>query len=65
MTTEFINKVFDKSGHTRREFADYLHVSPQTVRKWLKGESEINFVNQKAMRIIYRDEIQAIVNGEV
>ena len=34
-----IKRVLEKTGMTQKEFAEKLHVTPQAVSKWVRGES--------------------------
>lgn len=62
MTQEIFLKIFKKSKLNIKDFATKLGVSPDSVSRWKSGKQEPSFVNQKRIRVIFRDEVNAIKN---
>lgn len=51
MLNESFNRLFWREFKTIKAGAEYFHVKPVTVRRWLKGESEINPMAEKLLII--------------
>ena len=50
---EIIKRALDEANMQQKELADKIHVSPQAVHKWIKGESQPTFDNIKLMTEIF------------
>ena len=50
---EIIKNALEEKGITQKELAEKIHVSPQAVSKWIKGESQPTFDNIKLMTEIF------------
>ena len=50
---EIIKRALEETGMQQKELADAIHVSPQAVHKWIKGESQPTFDNIKLMTEIF------------
>lgn len=51
MTFESFSVLFWREFDSVRQGAEYFHVKPVTVRRWLRGESEVNPMAEKLLII--------------
>lgn len=57
MNSIFIKELRVKTRLNKTEFANKIGVGVSTVTNWEKGKTEPHFVNQKAIRAIFKDFI--------
>ena len=50
---EIIKRALEEANMQQKELADKIHVSPQAVHKWIKGESQPTFDNIQLMTEIF------------
>jgi DNA-binding XRE family transcriptional regulator len=60
MGKEFIIRIIENSGKTKKQFANVIGVRSATVDKWLSGTYRPSIENQKSIREKFKKEISQL-----